>query len=896
MGKVRKFQCSNCKHVVENDFDESTVICGHCDSLCTMPEEIGPGAVIDEYLIVDLLGQGGMGNVYLAHEFSLDRKVALKILKDDFMSNPEHKSEFIYEARSVASLNHPNIIQAHKVGEENGIVYFVSEYVEGQTLKDILQKEGPLSLKGLLSISIEVVSALGYAWNLRKLVHRDIKPENIMLNKAGTAKLMDLGLSVRDGCEVDEGEQIKGTPQYISPEQILGGVIDNRTDFYCLGATLYHLISGQIPFQGSLQEIVKGHVSGRPRSLKNLVPGIDERFAKIIHKLMAKEPEKRYQSADALLSSLNKLKTAIEDEEHGKKHFKLNSSFETKISIPSSDLIKARKKNPLKMATLVMLLVLGGVFFLLVLFKGKPDNFKNTAKKTDSSKKEKSASKVELPVKTNMDLILLKNITPQTIESAAVEIDLSQCGVNDSDVEYAFAELPENGTLSGKAPKITYKPNPLFSGTDKFSFHVKKGDESLSAAPVEVLISVKRKGLAINCGGKKYKSKNGLIFLEDCFHNKGSVYARGNREVEKTDDDTVFSSERYGNFTYDIPLSGGEYLVTLMFSENHLKKTGQRLFDVSIEGKAVLSKFDIFKEAGGMKKALIKSFKTMVKDNKLTIQFKSITNSANILGIIVEPVDEAEKQTSLNNSNKPDIPVNNIVNSTCVIYEGFSSDSPELVKMKSAAGLSGSWSDSEFFLYRSGSLSYGSIPASGGKVEYSNTGKGSCKVSLSDELKKSGLLKDGATLWFSMILKTPDEGGTNADTGFALGNGAIEGGNLLPMEKIENEGVGFTITQDALRSTFWKGEKLASEGVGIPCSKIILVVGEIIWGKDSKSSDTLRIYLPKEDLKLGQALTEKSSVVDQSEFNTLSFGSKRNIFSFDEIRFGSTYNSVIGRQ
>ena len=138
MGKIRKFQCSHCKGIVENTFEESTVLCGHCESLCTMPEEIGPGVMIDDFLILKLLGQGGMGNVYLAHEYALDRQVALKILKESFMSDEEYKYEFIQEARSVASLNHPNIIQAFKVGEENDIVYFVSEYVEGKNLKDIL--------------------------------------------------------------------------------------------------------------------------------------------------------------------------------------------------------------------------------------------------------------------------------------------------------------------------------------------------------------------------------------------------------------------------------------------------------------------------------------------------------------------------------------------------------------------------------------------------------------------------------------------------------------------------------------------------------------------------------------------------------------------------------------
>ena len=391
MGKVRKFQCANCNRIIENGFEESTVICGNCKSPCTMPDDFGPGVVIDDYLILKLLGEGGMGNVYLAHEFSLDRQVALKILKDSYMSNVEHKIEFINEARSVASLNDPNIIQAYKVGEEDGIVFFVSEFVEGKTLKKILEESGPMDVKDLLPIAIDVVSALGYAWNTRKLVHRDIKPENIMVNTKGVSKLMDLGLSLREGSDVDEGDQIKGTPQYISPDQILGTELDNRTDFYCLGVTLYQLISGKLPFEGNLQTIVNSHLEKEAKPLKKLVPGINDTFARIVHKLMAKIPDQRYQSSDALLSSLKKLQKALEDEEQGKKHFKLTSKFETKLSSPPTEHFQVKKKNTLKLGVLAMLGVLAFVFTLLVALKGKPDNQRLVTK--DSKVNEKKTVK-----------------------------------------------------------------------------------------------------------------------------------------------------------------------------------------------------------------------------------------------------------------------------------------------------------------------------------------------------------------------------------------------------------------------------------------------------------------------------------------------------------------------
>ena len=369
MGFIKKFQCQHCQGIVETEFDDDYVICGHCESACQVPKEFGPGVVIDDFVVAKLLGEGGMGNVYLAHQFSLDRKVALKILKDDFLKDPKFKDEFIYEARNVACLNHPNIIQAYKVGEENGMVFFAMEYVEGRNLQDILKEDGAITEKLALSIAMEIVSALGYGWDSRKLVHRDIKPENIMICSDGTAKLMDLGLSLRDGDDKDDGDTIAGTPQYISPEQILGTEMDIRGDFYCLGATLYHLVSGKLPFEGSLKEIIKKHLAEKPKSLRKVAPHVNSFFAKIIHKMMSKKPEDRYDSAKSLLNAFQKDMQIIIDEEHGKKHFKVNTQTNIKTATNSTERVqRKKKKDPLVIASLVMLGILIGGFFIIRLF------------------------------------------------------------------------------------------------------------------------------------------------------------------------------------------------------------------------------------------------------------------------------------------------------------------------------------------------------------------------------------------------------------------------------------------------------------------------------------------------------------------------------------------------
>ena len=258
-----KFQCENCQNIVETDCDGEFVSCGRCGSVCCVARSFSPGVVIDDFSLLQLLGQGGMGVVYLAHQFSLDRKVALKILKEEVSQSDKFREDFIRAVNhvAVASLNHPKIIQAYKVGIADDKLFFAMEYVKGQNLFDILKQKGAVEELRVLDIALDVADALGYAWERKPSVHRDIKPDNIMIYYEGTAKVMDLWLSCKASDMVDEdGDIISGTPQYISPEQIIGGDADIRIDPYCLEASLYQLLSGRCPFEGNLQEIVRKHV------------------------------------------------------------------------------------------------------------------------------------------------------------------------------------------------------------------------------------------------------------------------------------------------------------------------------------------------------------------------------------------------------------------------------------------------------------------------------------------------------------------------------------------------------------------------------------------------------------------------------------------------------------
>ena len=223
---------------------------------------LAAGTTLGRYEIRSQLGTGGMGEVYLAQDAKLDRKVALKILPPNLAEDQDRMSRFVREAKSASALNHPNIITIHEIGEIDDLHFIATEYIEGETLKTRLQTES-LSLKSTLEIALQVVSALDAA-HRAGIVHRDIKPDNIMVRHDGIVKVLDFGLvklTATDSPEVDrEGEtkmQVKtsvgvimGTVAYMSPEQARGQETDARTDIWSFGCVLYEMLTGRTPFSG----------------------------------------------------------------------------------------------------------------------------------------------------------------------------------------------------------------------------------------------------------------------------------------------------------------------------------------------------------------------------------------------------------------------------------------------------------------------------------------------------------------------------------------------------------------------------------------------------------------------------------------------------------------------
>jgi serine/threonine-protein kinase len=263
---------------------------------------------LGEFKILRRLGKGGMAEVYLAEQTTLNRQVAIKVLRPEFLADPSYVKRFQHEARAAGGLNHPNIVQVYTVDKQDGLYFIAQEYVRGSNLRDFMRKKGQLELPIALHIMKQVAAALQVAGQAG-IVHRDIKPENILLTKKGEAKVADFGLAQLtqggDRVALTQVGVTMGTPLYMSPEQAAGKQVDHRSDLYSLGAMSYHMLAGKPPFQGeNALAVAVQHLNDKPKPLKELRPDLPQPVCDCIHKLMAKRKEDRYPDAQALLGEL----------------------------------------------------------------------------------------------------------------------------------------------------------------------------------------------------------------------------------------------------------------------------------------------------------------------------------------------------------------------------------------------------------------------------------------------------------------------------------------------------------------------------------------------------------------------------------------------------------------
>jgi eukaryotic-like serine/threonine-protein kinase len=273
----------------------------------TAGRELAEGDRLGPYQIVRKLGSGGMADVYFAVHTSLQRPVAVKVLRPSLAEDASHLQRFLQEARAAASLVHPNIVQVYDVGEQGDSRYIAQEYVAGINLRQYLTQHGTLGVRQALSVLLQTLAALKKSSSCG-IIHRDIKPENILLTSDGDVKVTDFGLA---RVLLDEDPQLTragttlGTPMYMSPEQLQDGAVDVRSDLYSLGVTMFHVLAGKPPFTGETPlALAMQHVQATPPPLDSLREGLPPPLVEMVHRLLAKQPAERFADPDDVLQFL----------------------------------------------------------------------------------------------------------------------------------------------------------------------------------------------------------------------------------------------------------------------------------------------------------------------------------------------------------------------------------------------------------------------------------------------------------------------------------------------------------------------------------------------------------------------------------------------------------------
>ncbi|MHC5018690.1 MAG: serine/threonine-protein kinase, partial [Planctomycetota bacterium] len=271
------------------------------------PRAPQPGDVLGGCRIERKLGQGGMGAVYLATHLMLDKPVALKILDPRLMNTKEVIGRFQLEARAAAKLDHENIVRVLNVGAEAGLYFMTQEFVKGESLMDVLKRNGPLPPKKAAAVIREIARGLAAAHN-EGVIHRDIKPGNVMMTAEGKVKVADFGLAkeMHSDAELSHTGQVLGSPHYLSPEQGAGRPVDHRTDLYALGVTYFFLLSGKRPFDGATPiAVIFKHINEAPPKVSKFAPKTPAGHVAIVSKCLKKDPDQRYPDAETLIADID---------------------------------------------------------------------------------------------------------------------------------------------------------------------------------------------------------------------------------------------------------------------------------------------------------------------------------------------------------------------------------------------------------------------------------------------------------------------------------------------------------------------------------------------------------------------------------------------------------------
>src|SRR5579859_6138758 len=268
------------------------------------------GQCLGGYELEEEIGRGSMGMVYRGRQIALKREAAVKVLSQALAKDASYLARFIREAQIIAGLNHPNIVQIFDAGQQNGLLYFVMEFVQGPTIASLLHLDGSIPYYLAVEYAAQIADALHAAYQELNVIHRDIKPENLMLDRWGKVKVMDFGLARATGHQrITVAKTLVGSIYYASPEQVWGQALDNRSDIYALGVVLYEMVTGQRPFVGrSLPELTQAIIGGPLKPPGALNAELSPDLEQIILIAMARQRDERYEHATLMAQDLRDLR------------------------------------------------------------------------------------------------------------------------------------------------------------------------------------------------------------------------------------------------------------------------------------------------------------------------------------------------------------------------------------------------------------------------------------------------------------------------------------------------------------------------------------------------------------------------------------------------------------
>jgi eukaryotic-like serine/threonine-protein kinase len=348
--------CEKCGNLIDVTGLEpgDGITCPYCSHQFAITRQFG------NFVLERQLGAGGMGTVYLGKDITLNRTVAVKVLKPELVSDQKFMATFLREAEITASLNHPNIVQVYAFGQHEGIYYMVVEYISGGSLDDRIAERGQITELEGIEIGIAVARGLECALQRGGLIHRDIKPGNMLFNANNTPKVVDFGLSLSYETTDHFDGEIWGTPYYVAPEKLEREPETFKSDLYSLGATLFHAMSGRPPYEGEdPNSVAMMHLSGKVVSLKAFIPDISDQTAYAVSKAMARYPTDRYNSYAEFIAQLEDAKRRITDP-----NFREKQKKEVEIIAPAAG---AKYKTWLIIGMVAFVIIIAG----LLVWKGQ---------------------------------------------------------------------------------------------------------------------------------------------------------------------------------------------------------------------------------------------------------------------------------------------------------------------------------------------------------------------------------------------------------------------------------------------------------------------------------------------------------------------------------------------